>query len=74
MWKTLENEPVMVGALVLAVVQLATSFGIDVTPEQEVAIDAVVVALIPIVGLFVRGRVKPVGKISAAERDSLDRG
>jgi hypothetical protein len=53
----INNEPVMVLAVVQAVLALVISFGLEVTPEQVGTITAVAAATL---GLFARAQVSPV--------------
>lgn len=60
MWNRILNEPVLVGAVLVALVHLASSFGLEITDDQQLALDAVVGA---VVALLVRARVTPVRKL-----------
>ncbi len=53
------SEPVLYIAVVDAVLMLAVSFGLPLTPEQKAAIDALLGALAAIV---IRSQVTPVAK------------
>lgn len=57
-------EPVMVRALIAAVLQLLVGFGVTISREQLDAIDALVVAAIPlgtvVAGFLARRKVTPV--------------
>lgn len=57
----IKDEPVLLTALVGAVLDLVIVFGVPVTPEQKVAILAVVTTLL---ALFARSQVTPVRKIN----------
>jgi hypothetical protein len=53
------NEPVLITALVAALIALVTAFGLNLTNEQVGAINAVVVAIL---GFVARGQVTPTRK------------
>lgn len=53
----IRNEPVMVSAAVTAALNVALAFGLNLSTEQTVAVNAAVAAL---VGLYARSKVTPV--------------
>jgi len=64
------NEPALVIALLQAVIALAVSFGLDLSPEQVGSILALAAAA---AAVFVRQRVTPTGAVSEpANRELAD--
>lgn len=57
MWSYLKSEPAAVMALLGALIALAVAFGLQLTPKQVGAINAVVAILL---GFVTRSRVSPV--------------
>jgi hypothetical protein len=60
MLEKIKNEPVVVTALVGALLALGVEFGLPLTQGQETAIQAVVVAVL---ALFARSQVTPSSKV-----------
>jgi hypothetical protein len=64
MLNTIKNEPARVVALVLAVIGVATAFGLGITDGQQAAIVAVVGAVLALIGgETVRAQVTPTNKL-----------
>ena len=59
-WSLWGREPAMVVAFVQAVIVLAISFGLQMTPDQQGAILAVVAIVL---GLITRSQVSPTGGV-----------
>lgn len=59
-----KHEPVLIRAFIAAAVQLLLAFGVAVSVEQAVALEALAVAALPLVTLvaayFARRKVSPV--------------
>lgn len=65
----IQNEPVLVTALVQAVLALVVSFGLDLSPEQIGSVMAVAAAMLAFVA---RSKVTPTRRVAAEYDDSFD--
>lgn len=64
MWDRIKAEPVMVSALVAALIALVTAFGLDLTVDQVAGIMGVI---LPVMALFVRGQVTPTSSLVSGD-------
>lgn len=68
MWSKIKNEPALATGAVLAVIGVASSFGLGITDGQRSAIVALVGAILALCGAgVVRQNVTPAGKAAQAQ-------